>query len=208
MKKVEDKQDNHELIEIPSIDFKLATITIEGDTPLLVNKFSEKSKKEIEEKSTKKAMKKKEFDKPEDQFMASLYVIDAKNHVYGIPAGGIKKCAIAAAPFVGGDVKKTHLRGAFQIINDSEGLIPIQGSKPVMDSRFVRVGNFGNKKPSPRYRARFDKWEISFQVKYNPRMMSVGQLLNLYENAGFAIGLCEHRPEKDGNLGMFHVKRQ
>lgn len=194
-------------VTIPPLEFKLADITIEGDTPLLVNKFSEKSRREIEEKSTKKAMKKKDFGAPEEQMKEALYVIDAKKEIYGVPAGGLKLCAVSAASFVDG-VKKTHLRGAFQIINDIQGLIPINGDKPTLDGRIVRVGNFGNKKPCTRYRPRFDNWSITFRIKYNPRMVSVDQLLNLYENAGFAVGLCEHRPEKNGNLGMFHVKRQ
>ena len=199
-KKKEEKQ-----VAIPPIALKKASITLIGTSPLMVNKFSEKSKREMEDKATKKAKNKKEYGTPEEQMKATLYAIPGKKNVYGVPASGVKNCAITATRYV--DAKGTVITGAFHVVDDIGGLIPIKGSKPVIDERIVRVGNFGNKKPCVRYRARFDKWELKFNVLYNSNVVSTEQLLHLYENAGFSVGLCEYRPEKKGNLGMFHVKR-
>jgi len=102
----------------------------------------------------------------------------------------------------------TEAKGAFHIIEEAGGLCEIRGPRPEVDRRTVRVGTFGNKKPATRTRGRFDKWEITFVVQYRPDIITAEQLLNLYENAGFSIGLCEYRPEKSGNLGMFEVKRR
>jgi len=176
-------------------------------SPLLVNRFDEKSKQEIEDKAHKKAKAKKIFDDPETQFKRSLYFMPGKKVRYGMPTAGIKKAAVSACRFIDG-VPMTVAKGSFHVIDEenSNGLTEIKG-KPVMDERIVRVGNFGNKKPCTRYRARFDKWEVTFQIQYNERVISAEQILHLYENAGFSVGLCEYRPEKDGNLGMFQVKR-
>jgi len=184
----------------------MAKVTLIGESPLLVNRFDEKSKREMEDKGLKRARLKKEYGTPEEQMKTTLYHIPGKKGVYGIPAAGIKNCAVSACRFVDG-LPMTMARGSFQIVDDIGGLTPLKASEPEIDARIVRVGNFGNKKPCTRYRARFDKWELSFTIKYNSRTISAEQLLNLYEHAGFAVGLCEYRPEKSGNLGMFRVKR-
>jgi hypothetical protein len=183
----------------------MARITIVGESPLLVNRFDEKSRREIEDKSRKKAQLKKDFGTPEEQFKTTLYPFPGKKNTYGIPASGVKNCAVSACRFVDG-VPMTIAKGAFHVMGDVSGLLPIVGDDPVIDARIVRVGNFGNKKPCTRYRGRFDNWQITFDVKYNARVISAEQLLNLYQHAGFSVGLCEYRPEKSGNLGMFSVK--
>lgn len=181
-------------------------ITLVGTSPLLVNNFDEKTKVEIEENYQKRAKVKSQPKSAEAQFLASLYVIPGKKGQYGVPASGLKKCAIAACRYVDG-IKMSHTTGAFHVVGDTNGLIQVLGDKPVMDRRTVRVGTFGNKKPATRYRGRFDNWSLEFEVILNSGVLSPEQLINLYDTAGFSIGICEYRPEKGGNLGMFEVKR-
>jgi hypothetical protein len=197
-------QEVDQSIKIPPIELKIAKITLVGDSPLLVCKFSEKAKNQLDEKHQKKAKSAREARKPQEEFEASLYTM-GKNK-YGIPAAGVKKCAVSACRFIEG-IPMTIAKGSFHVMEEKDGLIAIESDGPVMDERIVRVGTFGNKKPMTRYRGRFDQWKITFTVRYNSKAISAEQLLNLYENAGFAVGLCEYRPEKDGNLGLFHVAR-
>ncbi len=183
-------------------------MTIVGTTPLLVNKFSEKAKQQIEDKQTGVAKAKKEFRDPKAEYEASMYTFkNGKKTCYGIPAGGVKTAAVTACKFIDG-IAQTFARGAFHIIpaKGSANLVEITGT-PQMDESFVKIGPFGRKVAMPRYRARFDEWECSFDVVYNPNVISAEQIANLYENAGFAVGLCEWRPEKNGSLGMFELKR-
>lgn len=194
-------------VKIPPLSLETAKLTLVGDTPLLVNRFDEKSKVQIEEgKKSKTPKEKRQFDKPEDQFLRSLYPMGKRGGkpIYGIPVSGIKNTAASATRYVEG-LNSVFVKGSFHIMEDN--LVEIQGSEPRMDSRFVKVGPFGNKKPSPRYRGIFDKWKVTFTIKYNKSVISLDQIVHLFENAGFSIGLCEYRPEKGGNLGMFHVAR-
>ena len=162
----------------------------------------------MQDKADKKAMAKREFGSPEEQMERTLYRMPGKKNVYGIPAAALKNCAVSACRFIDG-VPMTIAKGSFHVLEESAGLVPLDdcSDKPVIDERIVRVGNFGNKKPCVRFRGRFDKWQITFRVTFNSRVISTEQLLNLYENAGFSVGLHEYRPEKNGNLGLFHVKR-
>ena len=201
------QEPTEQVVKIPPIDFGTAKITLIGDTPLITNKMSEKAKQQMLDKQMKKAKTAKEAKDPEACFKGSLYPIPGKKNKYGIPAGGIKQAAVSACRFVDG-VKMTAAQGSFHVLAGPGNLIEIEGDDPVMDESIVRVGNFPNKVADIRYRARFDKWSVTFPVKFNKRMISVEQLANLYDNAGFAVGLCEWRPEKKGSFGMFHVSRE
>lgn len=205
------KQDEQRLvaeekISIPPIRKQQATITIIGVSPLLVNKFSTKSKTEMLEKQTKKARGAKETRNPAQEVESAVYRLPDGR--YGIPASGVKNCAISACRFIEG-VKMTTAKGSFFVIEEADGLVPIdvKGGKHQIDERIVAIGPFGKKTKMVRFRPRFDEWQCTFKVMYDPDTISAEQLLNLYERAGFSVGLCEYRPERSGALGMFMVKR-
>lgn len=210
------KEEKEQIVSIPPLKTSMVKITIEGMSPLMVNHFEEKSLRQISEdyinKTNKKvSTKEKKANTAEEDFEASLYKMPsstAKKPKYGVPTAGIKKCAVTAAKrFIEG-AKGTVMEGAFFVLEDESGLNEIICKKgPEPDQRMVRVGNFGNKKPALRTRAIFKEWEITFTVQYRPDIISPEMLVNLFENAGFSVGLCEYRPEKTGNLGMFRVKR-
>ena len=200
-------------IIIKPLKLKRSKLTIVGTSPLLVNNFDEKSRRELDEmyqeglnakeRKLKREDKTRKRNTPEEEFKASLYTMGSLQQKYGIPAAGIKKCGVAAA--VLNNIPSTHAIKAFQILEDKEGLVAVKG-KPVMDERMVRVGPFGNKKPANRRRGRFDKWEVTFMIEFREDLISAEQLVNLYQSAGFSVGLCEYRPERSGNMGMFRVK--
>lgn len=190
---------------IPPIKKAVAVVTIVGDSPLLVNKFSEKSKREMLEKQTKKAKGAKEARDPMAEIEAATYRLPNKK--FGIPASGLKNCAVSACKFIDG-VPMTRAKGAFFVMEDADGLVELKTDSGLeIDERMVAIGPFGKKTKMSRFRPRFDDWSVTFKVLYDPDLLSAEQLLNLYERAGFSVGLCEYRPEKSGSMGMFHVKR-
>lgn len=189
-------------IEIVAPKWEMVTVTLDGDTPFLSNAFSEDTVQALEDKMTGKPTTGRDKLDVERKFKNSLYVYDKKS--YGIKREALYLCAKQAA----GKVKLRGVGGTFAIIGgNSEGLLRIDGAKPRMDRRAVKVGPFGARVATLAYRGRFDKWSVTFQIKYNAQMITAEQLVNLYETAGFCVGIGDYRPECDGEFGRFHVRR-
>ena len=185
-------------IVIPGMNIKHAEIFLISDSPLISHKWSEKSKKEIRDKQQKKAKTARDIRDPEAEFNDSLYHIEGGG--YGFPAVAFKAAAVNACSHVDG-ITKVHARGAFHIMCE---LVTIEGDKPIQREDMVRVG-MGV--ADLRYRGEFKKWHCKIPVRFNANVLSLEQITNIFDTAGFSTGVGEWRPQKNGDYGMFHVAR-
>jgi hypothetical protein len=205
-------------IEIPQLKMETAIIHVVGDTPLIVHKWSEKAKKEIRDKQMKKATTKKEAKDPVADFIDTLYWLEGEPEEkteeaftaainngarFGFPATGFKQCAIMGAYRLGADIKTTVAKAA--IIIPCE-YIEIKGKAVTMREDMVKVGGI-SKVADIRYRAQIEDWEADIPVKYVSSVMSLEQVINLFNLGGFACGVGEWRNEKNGIFGAFHVAK-
>jgi hypothetical protein len=189
-------QKSKQTFELPEIKIEESDIILIGDSALISHKWSEKAKKEIRDKQQKKAKTKKEAKNPEQEYEDSLYRI-GNNGQCGFPAIAFKAAAVNACSHVEG-ITKVTARGAFHVTGE---IIPIYG-KPEMREDMVRLqGTIADL----RYRGQFPKWYTVVHIRYNSSVISLEQIANLFNTAGFAIGVGEWRPQKNGNYGMFHV---
>ena len=204
-------------IEIPQLKMETAVIHVKGDTPLIVHKWSEKAKKEIRDKQMKKATTKKEAKDPVADFIDTLYWLDgepeentmegfekalANGARFGFPATGFKQCAIMGAYRLGADIRTTVAKAA--IIIPCE-FIEIKGKAVTMREDMVKVGGI-SKVADIRYRAQIEDWEADIPVKFCSSVMSLEQVVNLFNMGGFACGVGEWRNERNGIFGAFHVE--
>lgn len=187
-----------EAVAIPKPEIRILEITIIGDSSLLCHRFSEKCKREMEDKHAQKARTARGKRDPEAEFRATLYPMGKGKN--GFPASAFKKAMVRACTYVEG-IKAVLARGAFFVMGE---LVEIKSDKPVMHTCFVRVPKGGN--ADIRYRAEFKNWTCKLQIRFNAKVISEEQVMNLLENAGFSVGIGDWRPEKDGTHGMFHVK--
>lgn len=183
------------VLSIPKLDIALMEITLIGDSPLVVHAWSEKSKNMIAAKQAKKPKQAKEARDPKAEYEAAFYQFP--NGKYGFPSIGFKASAIDACSHIDG-ITKVEARGAFHIPGE---LVPITG-KPKMRTDMVRIA-MGT--ADLRYRPEFTQWSTKFTIKYNTNKITPEQIAHLFNTAGFAVGVGEHRPQKDGMWGMFHV---
>lgn len=197
--------------ELPALNVGMMEVTLVGDSPLIVHAWSAKAKREMLDKQMKKAKGAKAAKNPVADFEESMHRLSDGG--YGFPSVAFKAAAVTAGTSVAG-ITKVQARQAFHVLGEDvdvkgafEGSISrlnlarIDGV-PQMREDMVRVG-MGT--ADLRYRAEFPNWRARILVRFNANVLSEAQILNLLNTGGFAVGVGEWRPERDGAYGMFHV---
>ena len=216
------KKEEKEIIEIPEIKIKEAVLTIVGDSPLLIHKFSEKAKAEILNKQMKKAKAPKEAKVPFKDFMMSLHWITPMPDIeketdeeklakifekaikdgakFGFPTVGIKQSAISAAYRNGLAKNKVSIQGMFQIKGE---LAEVTGNLRMRED-YCKIPMAG---ADIVYRGEYDTgWKCTFTIVYDNGSISLEQKVQMINLGGFACGIGDWRVEKGGNFGTFHVE--
>lgn len=184
-----------EAINLPELKIKTASITLHGTTPLIVHRFAEKARKEMLDKMMGSARMKKDPYSPEEAYADSLYI--CPDGTPGFPAVAFKAAAVSAANDAG--IQKVLARRSFHITGGE--LLPIKGEHRMRED-VVRIA-MGT--TTIRHRAEFLEWEVTVPVAYNASIITLEQLVNLFNIAGFGVGVGEWRPERDGINGTWEV---
>jgi hypothetical protein len=193
-------------VTIPKLQILRTQFVIRGITPLIVCKFDEKVKREMEEKTEGKAKNKKEPKDPEREWNAARHISEAGWD--GIHAGGVRAAIIDAARMVEG-LTMTELKQSIFIKADGyskEGapLVRIIG-KPEKFSNMCRTTTGV---AYPRHRPRYSNWSATLSIESVG--LSAEEVANLVKIAGFCCGLCEWRPtspkSKTGDNGRFVIE--
>jgi len=175
---------------------KTLRLAIVGDTPLLVNRKSEMAMDKLRAGQQGKVFEKKAKD-PEECYQQSLYKMD--DSATGFPASGIKKAMYSACGLVNG--KPWSKLTASVFISAKDNLVKINGAS----KNFEAMTKVGRGNADLRYRGKYDEWSINLVITFDERNISVEEIVNLLDVAGFSIGIGDWRPQKKGDLGRFHV---
>ena len=201
-------------IEITPPNFQILPVRVEGTAPLMLHKFSEKMRKQIEAKQTATDSTRAKR-APKDyaaEFNAARYKARGGNWD-GIPAGAFRAAMIRACGRVDG-LPMTVAKGAFFIIADGRDetdgtpLIKIEG-KAVHDTRPVRLESGV---ADLRNRPRYDSWACNLKIQFDADLLSANDVANLLARAGATVGVGELRPQGPnsygGDLGTWRVTSQ
>jgi len=173
-------------------------VTVVGTSPLLVNRFPETAIDAIEAAQTGTARTKKAPRNPEKEFANTRYLDQHGRDC--LPAVAFKESMVRAVSYIDG-MPMTEARGAFFIDGD---LIPLRCSEPYCQrSRVV----LNRKTTSIAYRACYETWEADLSISYQENVITVEQIINILELAGFAVGVGAWRPSCKGQFGRFQIKK-
>lgn len=200
-------------IIVKPIKIKEVEITIKGTTPLIVNNFNEKSRRQILDAQQKKT-KEKEIRNPIEDGMRALYWLTPmpkefteesfkqaikEGARFGFPAKGIKASIVSGAYRNKMTPDKVSLYGAFLI---PEELVEIKYEELIIREDYVRIAHGGT---DVRFRPEFRGWTMKFKIQYNENSYSLQQIIDFINLGGFSCGLGEMRVEKGGNNGSYTV---
>lgn len=214
-----------EAVELPAMKMENVEIHVVGRSPLIVHNWSAKAIRQMLDKQMKTAAKGRDKKDPFDDFKSSLYPVVGTDN-FGIPAPSFKACAVSAANAV--ELKMTQMRQAFHV---AHYVVPVFGV-PLTDEQLTEWDREYIKDMKPyhakgismrmdvvrlesgvadlRFRAWYPKWSAVLEVEYNPTMISLAQLVNLFRAGGLGCGVGEWRPSspqcRSGEYGRFDIK--
>ena len=183
---------------------------------LIVHAWSAKARKEIGDKIGGKPKQGKEPYNKIYEYGASLYwltkqkpheLIDppiqlteqtpVKHGVFGFKTIAFKAAAVRAANDCG--VHMTLARRAFHLLGE---FAVLEYKRMYMREDMVVIGNGIS---TIRHRAAFVDWSAILDIQFNSGIFNKEQIANLFNTAGFGVGVGEWRPERNGVSGRFVV---
>lgn len=176
-------------------------VSIEGTSPLIVHRWSEKAKEMMLQKMQTKTRTPKAPRDPLADFESSMYRLADGGH--GFPAVAFKAAMVDSARLFDG-VKMTELRAALHVVGEGpEQLVRIISGDPRMREDTVRVG-MGT--ADLRYRAEYSPWSAELVINFVPRLLGAESIIAIVDAAGLG-GVGEWRPSKakTGIYGTFQV---
>jgi hypothetical protein len=192
---------NSVVVKIPTANIQQMWLVLQGvGEGLLVQRFSESKMGDMEKKSLGEAKTSRPHRVYEQEFQEARYIRNGKDV---FPSAAIKRAVVEGCSFVDG-VYKTTARGAFFILGE---YVEIESPKPPeIHKAIVYIGRGSKKIAQVRIRPLYRNWQMRVPIRYDANILSADQLVFLFVQAGFSVGLGDWRPQCNGSFGMFEVK--
>jgi len=179
------------------------SITIEGVSPLLMNRFTEAN--EVAVSGGTSISLRGDKGTPREQATPKCYA-DKDGRLY-VPGPNIYSCIIAAGTFhKAGKSKVTTMKTSLVPagILLEEMVCPLNTKEWEVDSRSVVIPSTGGRIMC--HRPRIDRWALTFTLDVDTTVFSPALVRALVDDAGKKIGLGDYRPARKGPFGRFVVK--
>ena len=192
-------------VAIKPPNFGRAEFVIKGVAPLVIHRFSSKTKQQMKEKmETGKAAsskKNREAKATDDLFNESRYV--SREGWDGIHAGAFRNAMISACRLVG--FKMTLAKMSIFIEADgwdkAEPQIPLVRihGEPVKQEDMARVETG---QPYVTVRAAYHDWSCKLRIRWDGDQFTIEDITNLLSRVGLQVGIGEGRPDSKNSAGM------
>lgn len=195
--------DTHVQIKAP--DLRTAVFRITGDAPLVVHRFSSKTKQQMaqkmEEGKSSGSKKNREAKNSDETFNEARYT--SPEGWDGFHAAAIRNAMISACRLV--SFKMTLAKMSVFVVADgydkTEPQIPliriIGKAEKQSDMARVETGS-----PYVTYRARYFPWSAVVRIRFDHDQFSLEDVTNLLVRVGAQVGIQEGRPDSPNSCGM------
>jgi hypothetical protein len=169
---------------------KTVKVTIKGDTALLMHAFPMEPVEHIAKKTK------------EEQAELAAYRNPDSNELY-IPGVNIQRTLVNGATYSKGKGRGSLQKSAAACILVTPERCGLGQTTYIIDSRPVVVP--ATKGRIIRHRPRLDTWHVTFDLEYDPDLLTEPQVRRIIEDSGKRVGLLDFRPEKKGPFGRFSI---
>jgi len=170
---------------------KAVTITVCGQSPLLMHRFPMEPVQSIEKLA------------PEEQAELAAYRIPGSGNLY-VPGVNMWSSIVEGAAYVKGKGRASMQKPAAACILVTPEYLDLGTKAYEIDARPVVVP--ATKGRVVRYRPRLNDWKLTMQVEWDPTLISDVQLRQIMDHAGQRVGVGDFRPQKKGPFGRFVVE--
>jgi len=192
-------------VQIKAPAMSVGQFEIHGTAPLVIHRFSEKVKRQMEQKmqegKSASSKKNREAKDSEETFNEARYI--AKEGWDGFHAAAIRNAMISACRLV--NFKMTLAKLSIFVIADGWDkkepqipLIRIYG-KPVIQKDMARVETG---QPYVTIRAAYHDWSAKIRIRWDNEQFSLTDISNLLSRVGMQVGIGEGRPDSKNSAGM------
>jgi hypothetical protein len=192
-------------VNIKAPEFRVATFEIKGTAPLVMHRFSAKTKQQMKDKmeagKSAGSKKNREAKSTDTSYQESRYI--SAEGWDGFHAGAIRNALISACRLVG--FKMTLAKMSVFIIADGSDaqepqipLIRIYG-KPQKQEDMARVETG---QPYVTVRAAYHQWTAKLKIRWDNDQFSIADVSNLLARVGMQVGIGEGRPDSKNSCGM------
>lgn len=192
-------------VTIKAPNFQVAEFEIKGIAPLVIHRFSAKTKNEMKQKmeSGKAASSKKNRDPKltDESYDEARYI--SSDGWDGFHAGAIRSAMISACRLV--NFKMTLAKLSVFIIQDGwdhkEPQIPLVRiyGEPQKQEDIARVETG---QPYVTVRAAYHNWSSKVRIRWDADQFTIDDVFNLLTRVGLQVGICEGRPDSKKSAGM------
>lgn len=173
---------------------------IKGTSPIIQHAWSSKGREMLRMTPQERRKKPKKGRDPEQEAEGATHRTEGGD--YGIPVTAFKASLITAAHKDIGLEKTLVRKSLFIPSNDPNSITKMECSEPFIREDIVRVGTGV---ADLRYRPQFNDWRVNIIAEIDESMLTVDDLVNLVDRAGFSVGIGEWRPEKGGDYGRYKM---
>lgn len=167
-------------------------ITLQGVSPLLMHRFPLEPIEAIEKKTPKEQAEIAAHRDPDtdELFIPGVAVSRAliNGAVYSKGKGRASLQKVAAACFVVTPMRLTL--GTKEYVVDAQAVVI-----PATRGRIIR------------YRPRFDNWQVTFNLEYDPNLLTETQVRQVVDDTCKRVGFLDFRPAKNGPYGRSMVTK-
>jgi hypothetical protein len=194
-------------IALPAPNVGRMKVRIRGLTPLMQNRWRPTVIEGMRGKQEGKAKNKREARDPDAEVAEILEAATVSKNgkvVYGHPLESIVEAMASAGHRMGeGWAKKgPAIKGAVTVMVPGSDLIPIEGPRPVRDTRPGRIKGTWTIVHRPKY----ERWAMEFVVEFEHSLFSQETFLHLLMLAGRTVGIGSFRVENGGQYGRFEIE--